>query len=276
MVLADGRHVPDLPLDRAVVDRCRALADGVTAQVFRIRPAAHHGLHRAHRAAALWPARRGTARRAAREPRGGRLQEKGLLGRGAACWIGYALRRGATDPWASWSASSHCRRARSLSRRPRSRRCSRTCASRRAPTCRSCSPASGAGTSSKTQCRAAALQVPHRRDRQHPRRRRAGARRRPGRRGRHRGDPLDGAVAARLRAARRTTEGCSGTYATQENFRIMREALDEESRRLRRVRAPHELLLRAVHAGDRVRRGVGAARHAPQRRDVRDPLPRRT
>ena len=31
-----------------------------------------------------------------------------------------------------------------------------------------------------------------------------------------------------------TTEGYGGTYATQENFRIMREALDEESRRLRR------------------------------------------
>lgn len=31
-----------------------------------------------------------------------------------------------------------------------------------------------------------------------------------------------------------TTEGFGGTYATQENFRIMREALDEESRRLSR------------------------------------------
>jgi beta-lysine 5,6-aminomutase alpha subunit len=31
-----------------------------------------------------------------------------------------------------------------------------------------------------------------------------------------------------------TTEGYGGTYATQENFRIMREALDEESRRLKR------------------------------------------
>ena len=71
-----------------------------------------------------------------------------------------------------------------------------------------------------------------------------------------------------------TTEGYGGTYATQENFRIMREALDEESRTPRPLRAPDELLLRPVHAGDRVRGGVGAARHAPQRRDVRDPLPR--
>jgi len=31
-----------------------------------------------------------------------------------------------------------------------------------------------------------------------------------------------------------TTEGFGGTYATQENFRIMREALDDESRRLKR------------------------------------------
>jgi beta-lysine 5,6-aminomutase alpha subunit len=31
-----------------------------------------------------------------------------------------------------------------------------------------------------------------------------------------------------------TTEGYGGTWATQENFRIMREALDEESRKLRR------------------------------------------
>jgi beta-lysine 5,6-aminomutase alpha subunit len=31
-----------------------------------------------------------------------------------------------------------------------------------------------------------------------------------------------------------TTEGFGGTYATQENFRIMREALDEESKRLKR------------------------------------------
>jgi beta-lysine 5,6-aminomutase alpha subunit len=31
-----------------------------------------------------------------------------------------------------------------------------------------------------------------------------------------------------------TTEGYGGTYATQENFRIMRQALDEESRKLRR------------------------------------------
>jgi len=31
-----------------------------------------------------------------------------------------------------------------------------------------------------------------------------------------------------------TTEGYGGTYATQENFRIMREALDEESRKLKR------------------------------------------
>jgi beta-lysine 5,6-aminomutase alpha subunit len=30
MVLQDGRAVPDLPLDRAKVERCRALADRIT------------------------------------------------------------------------------------------------------------------------------------------------------------------------------------------------------------------------------------------------------
>src|SRR5262249_12490467 len=35
-----------------------------------------------------------------------------------------------------------------------------------------------------------------------------------------------------------TTEGYGGTYATQENFRIMREALDEETRRLKRYIQP--------------------------------------
>ena len=48
-----------------------------------------------------------------------------------------------------------------------------------------------------------------------------------------------------------TTEGYGGTFATQANFRIMREALDEWSRAARALRAPVELLLGAVHAGDR-------------------------
>ncbi len=75
----------------------------------------------------------------------------------------------------------------------------------------------------------------HRRHREHLRRRGAGPGRGPGRRRRHRGHPR----APRSRCSTTcphgaTTEGYGGTYATQENFRIMREALDAESRRLKR------------------------------------------
>ncbi len=38
-----------------------------------------------------------------------------------------------------------------------------------------------------------------------------------------------------------TREGFAGTYATQENFRLMRAALDETSQRARPVRAADEL-----------------------------------
>ncbi len=98
MQLADGRMVPDLPLDRAKVERCRALADDVTARVLEFvqrhttvsieRTALRlHGFHDAG-------------------PRGvplvnlavDALHARNLLGRGAAYWLGYALRRGAADP----------------------------------------------------------------------------------------------------------------------------------------------------------------------------------
>ena len=71
-----------------------------------------------------------------------------------------------------------------------------------------------------------------------------------------------------------TTEGYGGTYATQENFRIMRAALDEASARARPLRPADQLLVGPVHDGDRLDGGGRAARHAAQRRDVRDPLPR--
>ena len=50
-----------------------------------------------------------------------------------------------------------------------------------------------------------------------------------------------------------TREGFAGTYATQENFRLMRAALDESSRGAGPVRAADQLRVRAVHAGDRRR-----------------------
>ena len=42
-----------------------------------------------------------------------------------------------------------------------------------------------------------------------------------------------------------TREGYAGTYATQENFRIMRAALDDVEQGARPLRTAHELRLRA-------------------------------
>ena len=49
-----------------------------------------------------------------------------------------------------------------------------------------------------------------------------------------------------------TTEGYGGTYATQENFRIMREALDDESQQARALHPAHQLLVGPLHGGDRL------------------------
>jgi hypothetical protein len=67
-----------------------------------------------------------------------------------------------------------------------------------------------------------------------------------------------------------TTSGYAGTYATRENFRLMRAALDEVSRELP-VCPAHPLRIRAVHAGDRHAGRARTARHDAQRLDVRDP-----
>src|SRR5512140_1727036 len=98
MRLADGRTVPDLHLDAAQVARCRALADRVTAQVLElVRRSTTVSIERTvlrlfgfHGAG----------------PRGvpwvnlmvDELHARGLLGRGAAAWLGRALRAGASDP----------------------------------------------------------------------------------------------------------------------------------------------------------------------------------
>ena len=71
-----------------------------------------------------------------------------------------------------------------------------------------------------------------------------------------------------------TREGFAGTYATQENFRLMRAALDDVEPRAGPLRAADQLRLRPVHAGDRGAGRARAARHDAQRLDVRDPLPR--
>ncbi|HTN51422.1 MAG TPA: D-ornithine 4,5-aminomutase subunit OraS, partial [Anaeromyxobacter sp.] len=101
MRLADGRQVPDLPLDRAKVERCRTLADRITDPVLEsVRRHTTVSIERTVlRLLGLHDA----------GPRGiplvnlavDALQERGLLGRGAAYWLGYVLRRGAGDPIAA-------------------------------------------------------------------------------------------------------------------------------------------------------------------------------
>ena len=105
--------VPDLPLDRTQVARCRALADRDH------RPGARR------RASATRPSRSsgpccGSSGSTTPGPRGvplvnlvvDALHERGLLGRGAAYWFGWALRRGATRSAARWWSGSPRFRAR--------------------------------------------------------------------------------------------------------------------------------------------------------------------
>jgi beta-lysine 5,6-aminomutase alpha subunit len=236
MQLSDGRNVPDLRLDPARVERCRALADQVTAQVLEFvrrhttvsieRTVLRlYGLHDAG-------------------PRGvplvnlavDALHERKLLDRGAAYWMGYVLRRGAADPLGV------VERLAALPPNPEPL------------------PAAEERAMLADMRREAKANVDELLG--HVRRRNAlkdelGVGARP-----HRylivatGNIHDDVEQARAAAQAgadviavirstaqslldyvphgATTEGYGGTYATQENFRIMREALDEESRKLRR------------------------------------------
>jgi beta-lysine 5,6-aminomutase alpha subunit len=236
MQLPDGRVVPDLPLDPAKVERCRALADAVTAGVLEY--VRRHTTVSIERTALRLHGFHDTG------PRGvplvnlavDALHEKRLLGRGASYWLAYALRRGATDP------VSAVERIVGLPARPEPltpdeeramedelRRDARAAVAelRRRVAVRDALKAElGVGPrphkylivatgnihDDVEQARAAAQ---------------AGA-----------------DVIAVIRSTAQslldyvphgaTTEGYGGTYATQENFRIMRGALDEESRRLGR------------------------------------------
>ena len=236
MQLSDGRTVPDLHLDRAQVERCRALADQVTAQVLELvrryttvsieRTVLRlYGLHDAG-------------------PRGvplvnlavDALHEKRLLDRGAAYWMGYVLRRGASDPLRVVERIAALpprpeplppdeeramldelrREAKAnvdeLQRRVRSRNALKEELGVGPRPHKYLIVATGNIHDDVEQALAAAQ---------------AGA-----------------DVIAVIRSTAQslldyvphgaTTEGYGGTYATQENFRIMREALDDESRRLRR------------------------------------------
>jgi beta-lysine 5,6-aminomutase alpha subunit len=236
MQLSDGRHVPDLPIDRDKVDRCRALADQTTAQVLEFV--------RRHSTVSI---ERTVLRLFGLHDAGSRgvplvnlavdaLHEKKLLGRGAAYWMGYVLRRGASDPLAvvermaalppnpeplteaeERALQAELRReARAnvdeLLARVKARNALKEELGTGPRPHKYLIVATGNIHDDVEQARAAAQ---------------AGA-----------------DVIAVIRSTAQslldyvphgaTTEGYGGTYATQENFRIMREALDDESRRLRR------------------------------------------
>jgi len=236
MQLSDGRVVPDLPLDPDQVERCRALADEIAAKVLDFvrrhttisieRTALRlHGFHDAG-------------------PRGvplvnlavDALHERKLLGRGATYWLGYVLRRGASDP------VGVVQRLQALPPHPEPL----PAAEERALL-----------EEMRRDARAATDELLR-----HVRSRDAlkaelGVGPRP-----HKyvivatgniHDDVEQACAAAQSGADviavirstaqslldyvphgATTEGYGGTYATQENFRIMRAALDEESRRIGR------------------------------------------
>lgn len=236
MQLPDGRVVPDLSLDREKVERCAALAGEVADEVLeRLAGQTTVSIERTVlRLLGL-----------GEEAPGGvplvnvavdALHERRLLGRGAAYWMGYALRRGASGPAAVVERLASLppapeplppeeeramrddlrRMARAgvdeLLRRVAARDALRAELGVGSPPLKYVIVASGNIHDDVEQAQAAAQ---------------AGA-----------------DVIAVIRSTAQslldyvphgaTTEGYGGTYATQENFRIMRAALDEESRRLGR------------------------------------------
>jgi beta-lysine 5,6-aminomutase alpha subunit len=236
MRLSDGRTVPDLHLDREAVERCRALADRVTEQVLDVV--------RLHTTVSI---ERTVLRLLGFHDAGPRgvplvnlmvdaLHERRLAGRGAAWWMGYVMRHGAREP------VQIAERIAALPRDP-------------APLSRQDEAAMLADM--RAEARAAAGELRRRVEARNALRDELGIGARP-----HKylivatgniHDDVEQACAAAQAGADviavirstaqslldyvphgATTEGYGGTYATQENFRIMREALDDESRRLRR------------------------------------------
>ncbi|HEU4383608.1 MAG TPA: lysine 5,6-aminomutase subunit alpha [Anaeromyxobacteraceae bacterium] len=233
MRLADGRVVPDLRLDPAAVERCRALADRITAPVL--------DFVRRHTTVSV---ERTVLRLLGLHDAGpggvpfvnlmvDELHRRRLLGRGAAFWLGWALRQGARDPLRI------VEQLQALSERP-------------APL----PPGEEAAVvaAMRAEARAAAEELRRRVAQRRALEAELGTGPRP-----HKyvivatGNIHDDVEQARAAAQAgadivavirstaqslldyvphgATTEGYGGTYATQENFRIMREALDEESRR---------------------------------------------
>src|SRR5574342_20418 len=236
MQLPDGRAVPDLRLDPAAVERCRALAARVTEQVL--------AFVRRHTTASIERAVLRLLGFHAAGPGGvphvnlmvDELQARGLLGRGGAYWLGYAMRTGAHDPM---------RIVEKLAGLPR------------VPPPRPPGEEAALLDQVRGETRAAVADLERRVARRDALRAELGVGERP-----HKyvivatGNIWDDVEQARAAAQQgadviavirstaqslldyvpdgATTEGFGGTYATQENFRIMREALDEESRRLGR------------------------------------------
>ena len=236
MQLPDGRVVPDLRLDLAAVERCRALADRITGPVLEfVRRHTTVSIERTVlRLMGLHDASPGGVPFA--NVIVDELHRRRLTGRGAAYWLGYALRRGAHDP----------------------RRIVEVISALPDPP-----PSLGREEEAallaqmRSEARAAAEELRRRAGHRQALAAELGVAPRP-----HKylivatGNIHDDVEQARAAAQAgadvvavirstaqslldyvphgATTEGYGGTYATQENFRIMREALDEESRRVGR------------------------------------------
>ncbi len=236
MRLADGRTVPDLHLDETLVQRCRSVADGITGQVLAF--VRRHTTVSIERTVLRLLGFHGAG------PRGipwvnsmvDALHERGLVGRGAAYWVGYAMRSGAHDP---------IRIAERLATIPRQ------------PAPLDAGDDAALRDEVRAEARAAVGELRRRVEARGALRDELGVASRP-----HKyvivatGNIYDDVEQARAAAQAgadviavirstaqslldyvpdgATTEGYGGTYATQENFRIMRDALDDESRRLGR------------------------------------------
>ncbi len=236
MRLADGRVVPDLRLDQAAVERCRALADRITAPVLDF--VHRHTTVSIERTALRLLGLHGAG------PGGvpfvnlmvDELHRRGLVGGGAAWWLAWALRQGARDPLRI------VQRLQALPERP-------------APPAPADEEAMLAEM--RAEAHSAADELRRRVERRRALESQLGTGPRP-----HKyvivatgniHDDVEQALAAAQAGADivavirstaqslldyvphgATTEGYGGTYATQENFRIMREALDGESLRLGR------------------------------------------